>query len=499
MASSLTSQIYRVQALIGLHAEWFDIVANWYDNARATKKVMMRLYVPSVEPTCLPLLSVNGQFLDEGARDRRSTSHHFFWMIPPSSLHVGDNDIFLWVDRAKGPPMTFGAVTVEHAQTLPADVQKDARPHPLPTSQVSVIFRLGEGFRQEVDRWMAQIHHDTLKFHLTLVERVPSSLMVGVAALLPGGGYEVNFEVIWDLIEDLVKDKIKDLARELVRLQAQRDPHQRIIEMNLEDLKAYQKLHREHLFEAVKAGDSETLENIFNRTERPETLVKSAPTQKLATTGTPFGTKVFFLLILVGVAGFLAWTNGWINQATWNQIQTAWAKLNKNQPPPPPRFNPPIVINQPPAVNPPGKDQEQQLVNILKAQNAQGGDVQITLQWFNKNDLDLHVFPPSKEEIYHGHKFSKCNGRLDVDMNVGGYDRASHQPVENVFWPQGKAPQGKYKVEVRHYSNQGRPDTQDPTFFKLRIIIRGETRWFEGQVVNNDPQRKKMVYEFEVN
>lgn len=483
MANDYAKLVQRVSDLIGRHVEWFDLVARWYEDSRATKKVMLKLWVPDVEPACRPLLSVNGKFLDDAARDRRSSSHHLFWIIPPSLLKAGDNDIFLWVDRAKGPAMDFGAVTVEQAEMLPRDVQRDSRPRPVPSKQVSVTFRLGEDFRPGVDRWQTHIHHDTLKFNLLLADRVPPRFTLGVAALLPGEGYEVDLDALWDLVEDLVKDKIKELVQELAR-----DPSKRIVEMQLDDLKAYQKLHRTDLADALGAKDSESLDDIRGRKGR-----KSAPSEKKvkpAQAAMSGGAKFFLFLVLMTGAVAIAWYNGWIDAQTLGRIQAALTRDRKQQP----RFH------GPGGVNGPGREIEDQLTRILEGKKAKGGEVQISLMWHNKNDLDLHVIAPSGERIYFNNRKSKCQGELDVDMNQGGYQSAVAEAAENIAWPAGQAPRGHYKIIVKHFSNQGMPDTRDPTRFSVRVRVRGEERWFHNEVVRADPVRHELVvHEFDLN
>lgn len=138
------------------------------------------------------------------------------------------------------------------------------------------------------------------------------------------------------------------------------------------------------------------------------------------------------------------------------------------------------------------------LAQLLKDKGAHEGDVQISLFWSNKNDLDLHVVAPSGQRIFYGKRKSKCNGELDVDMNVD-YDKASSEAVENVFWPKGQAPSGRYKVLVVHFRNHNQADTEDPTAFRVRVVAGGNTRWFDGAVVHDDPTRREvLVHEFEV-
>ena len=79
----------------------------------------------------------------------------------------------------------------------------------------------------------------------------------------------------------------------------------------------------------------------------------------------------------------------------------------------------------------------------LDREGARSGDVQISLMWDNYNDLDLHVVCPSGERIHGGNKISECGGELDVDANVRPETK---KPVENIVWPDFKAPPGEYKV-----------------------------------------------------
>ncbi|GIW98225.1 MAG: hypothetical protein KatS3mg111_1558 [Pirellulaceae bacterium] len=80
----------------------------------------------------------------------------------------------------------------------------------------------------------------------------------------------------------------------------------------------------------------------------------------------------------------------------------------------------------------------------IAEEGGQQGEVQFALAWSNRNDVDLHVIAPSGEHISFQHRRSRCQGMLDVDMNVRG---ESDAPVENIRWLR-HAPPGRYTVLV---------------------------------------------------
>ncbi len=76
------------------------------------------------------------------------------------------------------------------------------------------------------------------------------------------------------------------------------------------------------------------------------------------------------------------------------------------------------------------------------------GDVQITLTWDTETDQDLHVIDPAGDRIFFGSRTSPSGGTLDFD-NTSGFG------PENIFWPPGQAPNGRYKVQVVYFSGVG--------------------------------------------
>lgn len=160
----------------------------------------------------------------------------------------------------------------------------------------------------------------------------------------------------------------------------------------------------------------------------------------------------------------------------------------------------PKVVNPPPApVRPSDQHHGYQAVTLDEGSDefdrrASGhgghtGEIQITLLWHNTNDIDLHVDPPDGPEIYYDHMMTGA-GWLDVDMNAA--DEFSTEPVENIVWPRGEAPAGRYSVRVYHYANHG---GHDPTSYEVKVKINNTERLFRGQL--ESPDDNDLVYEFD--
>lgn len=87
---------------------------------------------------------------------------------------------------------------------------------------------------------------------------------------------------------------------------------------------------------------------------------------------------------------------------------------------------------------------------VKAAGGSVDGELRISLEWYNYDDLDLHVIEPGGNEIYYGQRRSPLGGFLDVDMNAGS--GKSREPVENIiFKDTSNLKDGDYKIYVHNF------------------------------------------------
>jgi hypothetical protein len=199
--------------------------------------------------------------------------------------------------------------------------------------------------------------------------------------------------------------------------------------------------------------------------------------------------KKVLLFGLFGAVGCLA---GWLVGEPYLLIAEAAAPAGSGRAP--------SLISKPvpPATQPPPPPREFQ--DRLSAAGAKTGDVQISLIWFDENDLDLHCVDPTGFEICWrpGQRISRSGGELDVDRNAG-CRVTTVEPVENIYWAQGTAPQGKYSVYLDFYQRCGR--APDESKYKINVLHGFDRKEFSGTIRKEGGEVSgpmRLIYEFQL-
>jgi hypothetical protein len=103
---------------------------------------------------------------------------------------------------------------------------------------------------------------------------------------------------------------------------------------------------------------------------------------------------------------------------------------------------------------------------------AASGEVQVSVSWDARSDVDLHVVDPTGEEIYWGNPASASGGELDLDSNASC--DIDGQNNENVRWT--RAPAGTFRVLVDYWSSCGVAQTN----YLVTIRNGGTTQTYRG-------------------
>ena len=128
------------------------------------------------------------------------------------------------------------------------------------------------------------------------------------------------------------------------------------------------------------------------------------------------------------------------------------------------------------------------------------GDVQFNLKWAEPVDLDLHVIAPDgttfgyREDYYRSS--APDGGEHDVDFLCSSDLDQSGFAQENVFWPNGGAPAGDYRVFVRGWSLCNRADAVP---FTLTVTINGTTTQYSAAVTDSGGHRDSQTWTFTKN
>lgn len=113
------------------------------------------------------------------------------------------------------------------------------------------------------------------------------------------------------------------------------------------------------------------------------------------------------------------------------------------------------------------------------------GDVSFRLVWKGTADLDLHVEDPSGEQLSFIQRETRSGGILDIDCNAGPEQICNH-PIENVYWPEGSAPEGLYRYRVEFFRGVA-GDADHSTYISGHEVKRGASAEAKGSVMLRVP------------
>ncbi|QQS54115.1 MAG: hypothetical protein IPM89_15025 [Candidatus Competibacteraceae bacterium] len=154
------------------------------------------------------------------------------------------------------------------------------------------------------------------------------------------------------------------------------------------------------------------------------------------------------------------------------------SKLSGSEPPAPVSPSP-APAEPPPVKSAPTLEERREFDQRMSAAGAAMGEITVTLLWNSHGDLDLVVDCPDSRQLDYRNP-AECGGTLDVDANTAR-DKLQDRPVENVFWPAGKAVPGTYRIAVRYVP---RKDEQVPqeTSYQVRLSRGGQESVFKGAI-----------------
>jgi len=95
------------------------------------------------------------------------------------------------------------------------------------------------------------------------------------------------------------------------------------------------------------------------------------------------------------------------------------------------------------------------------------GDIAFRLLWSGPADLDLRVEDPKGHGLSFIERECEGGGRLDIDCNAAP-EEICRQPIENVYWPPGKAPAGVYRFKAVFFNAHEGVTAAD---YQLQVLL----------------------------
>src|SRR5262249_4089831 len=73
------------------------------------------------------------------------------------------------------------------------------------------------------------------------------------------------------------------------------------------------------------------------------------------------------------------------------------------------------------------------------------------------------------------------------------------EPVENIYWPSGGAPPGKYAVSINYFHHRPEAGAPNETEYKVSVLFGGKREEFSGKITNNGTNsNRRLIFEFQL-
>ncbi|VVB68258.1 Periplasmic copper-binding protein (NosD) [uncultured archaeon] len=117
------------------------------------------------------------------------------------------------------------------------------------------------------------------------------------------------------------------------------------------------------------------------------------------------------------------------------------------------------------------------------------GDVQVTLTWHAEADIDLYVEDPNGDTVSYSNPSVPSGGELDRDNKCGDFEMGK---PENIYWPEGGAPDGTYKVRVNYY---GDCSDAGPVRWTVRVVVGSVAKTYTGTLESGGDTQDVTTFE----
>jgi len=138
-------------------------------------------------------------------------------------------------------------------------------------------------------------------------------------------------------------------------------------------------------------------------------------------------------------------------------------------------------------------DEIEEIEDLRREYGGCVGDVTVTLRWFTKDDLDLHIIEPNGDSInfrtYVYPKRSHYGGTLDVDKNAL---TPEENPIENICYP-NTPPPGKFTIQVHFFASKS---SERAIPYEVLVQVGEEIKVYSG--VHQNEKEKHRICDFNI-